>query len=79
MLCGKGEELSLFLFSDILEISKKRSTAKVLGLRSPSTLSLRNATVSNGTGTLALGQTNPLAPGHHKPPLKHIEIVSIYF
>lgn len=42
-LCGKGYELSLFLFSDVLEVSKKRSNAsKGLGLKSPSTMSLRN-------------------------------------
>ena len=45
-LCGKGYELSLFLFSDVMEISKKKSAAKGLGLRSPSTMSLRNV----GTG-----------------------------
>ena len=50
-LCGKGYELSLFLFSDVLEISKKKSAAKGLGLRSPSTISLRSVGVGP-TGTL---------------------------
>ena len=51
-LCGKGALLSLFLFSDVLEISKKRShAAKGLGLRSPSTMSLRSMGIaSGGTG-----------------------------
>ena len=47
-LCGKGYELCLFLFSDVLEISKKKSASKGLGLRSPSTMSLRTM----GAGTL---------------------------
>ena len=44
-IIGKGYELSLFLFTDVLEISKKRSSSnnhKGLGLRSPSTMSLRS-------------------------------------
>ena len=51
-LCGKGALLSLFLFSDVLEISKKRShSTKGLGLRSPSTMSLRSMGIaSGGTG-----------------------------
>ena len=47
-LSGKGYELCLFLFSDVLEISKKKSASKGLGLRSPSTMSLRTM----GAGTL---------------------------
>ena len=57
-LCGKGYELSLFLFSDVLEISKKRSstTSKGLGLRSPSTMSLRSmGMVSGGGGGMGTG------------------------
>ena len=53
-LCGKGYELSLFLFSDVLEISKKKSSAKGLGLRSPSTMSLRNI----GAGGAGLHQSD---------------------
>ena len=42
-LCGKGYELALMLFSDVLEVAKKRSSAsKGLGLKSPSTMSLRS-------------------------------------
>jgi hypothetical protein len=73
-LCGKGYELSLFLFSDVLEISKKRSAAKGLGLRSPSTMSLRHAAAVNGGSTLAPGQTNPVLQGH-KLALKHVNMV----
>ena len=47
-LSGKGYELCLFLFSDVLEISKKKSASKGLGLRSPSTMSLRTM----GAGTM---------------------------
>ena len=48
-LCGKGSVLSFFLFSDVLEISKKRSSAtKGLGLRSPSTMSLRSMGMTQG-------------------------------
>ena len=50
-LCGKGYELSLFLFSDVLEISKKKSSSKGLGIRSPSTMSLRNVG-AGASGTL---------------------------
>ena len=51
-LCGKGYVLSFFLFSDVLEITKKRSsTTKGLGLRSPSTMSLRSMGMAHG-GTL---------------------------
>ena len=51
-LCGKGYVLSFFLFSDVLEITKKRSsTTKGLGLRSPSTMSLRSMGMAQG-GTL---------------------------
>jgi hypothetical protein len=32
-LCGKGYDLCLFLFSDVLEIVKKRSSGKGLGIR----------------------------------------------
>ena len=71
-LCGKGYELSLFLFSDVLEISKKRSNTKGLHLRSPSTISLRPAAGANGTGTLAPGPSNL----SHKMPLKHVNLVS---
>ena len=45
-LCGKGYELCIFLFNDVLEISKKKSS-KGLGLRSPSTMSLRNVGAGN--------------------------------
>ena len=57
-LCGKGYELSLFLFSDVLEISKKRSSAKGLGLRSPSTMSLRRVADNNVTSNPGQGQNN---------------------
>ena len=48
-LSGKGYELCLFLFSDVLEISKKKSASKGLGLRSPSTMSLRTMGASTLT------------------------------
>jgi hypothetical protein len=73
-LCGKGYELSLFLFSDVLEISKRRSATKGLTLRSPSTMSLRHAAAANACGTLAPGQSNHT---HHKTSLKHINLVCI--
>ncbi len=45
-LCGKGSDLTLFLFSNALEIAKRRRGAANRGLagagRSPSTMSLRN-------------------------------------
>lgn len=52
-LCGKGTELSLFLFSDVLEISKKRTKSNPgLGLmaRSPSAMSLKASTLSRDQG-----------------------------
>jgi hypothetical protein len=58
-LCGKGYELSLFLFSDVLEISKKRSVNKGLGLRSPSTMSLRHVAAKNGGAKGGQGRINP--------------------
>ena len=40
-LCGKGYELTLFLFTDILVVAKRKSVSKGLGMmRSPSTASL---------------------------------------
>ena len=41
-LCGKGYELTLFLFTDILVVAKRKSGSKGLGMmgRSPSTASL---------------------------------------
>ena len=46
-LSGKGAELTLHLFSDVLEISKKRgkhaNQRSGLGSKSPSTISLRQS------------------------------------
>lgn len=69
-LSGKGYELCLFLFSDVLEISKKKSASKGLGLRSPSTMSLRTM----GAGTL----TNN-APGKENgsKSLKHVNLMNL--
>ena len=60
-LCGKGYELCLFLFSDVLEISKKKSASKGLGLRSPSTMSLRTmgaSTLTNNGKSITLSKTH---------------------
>ncbi len=45
-LCGKGSDLTLFLFSDVLEVAKRRrgGNRTLAGAgKSPSTMSLRNA------------------------------------
>lgn len=39
-LCGKGYELTLFLFTDILVVAKRKSTKGMSMMRSPSTASL---------------------------------------
>ena len=49
-LCGKGYELTLFLFTDILVVAKRKSNKTLSISRSPSTASLA------GTGTLGQGQ-----------------------
>ena len=49
-LCGKGYELTLFLFTDILVVAKRKSNKTLSISRSPSTASLA------GTGTLGHGQ-----------------------
>lgn len=50
-MCGKGYELALLLFSDVLETAKRRSCAsKGLGLKSPSTMSLRSVGLAGGGG-----------------------------
>lgn len=69
-ICGKGYELSLFLFSDVLEISKKRSLNKGLGLRSPSTMSLRTAGLAPAP--------NPTG-GHPQAarPHKHVDLMNL--
>jgi len=78
-LCGKGAELTLFLFSDVLEISKRRrgrvgqgQQGGGLGLaagRSPSTLSLRNP------GLMA-GPNAAVAPAAGRPH-KHVDLLSL--
>lgn len=71
-LCGKGSPLTLFLFSDVLEISKRRQRAGRmrgpggLGLRSPSTLSLRDSALMNTPGT----------PGTFRS-LKHVDLMRL--
>jgi hypothetical protein len=41
VLCGKGYELVLFLFTDILLVAKRKGASKIGGMmRSPSTASL---------------------------------------
>ena len=72
-LCGKGYELSLFLFSDVLEVSKKRSGSKGLGLRSPSTMSLRNVGVGGPSGG------NTLAPVKETGSkcFKHVNLMNL--
>ena len=49
-LCGKGYELTLFLFTDILVVAKRKSNKTLSISRSPSTASLA------GAGTLGHGQ-----------------------
>ena len=49
-LCGKGYELTLFLFTDILVVAKRKSNKTLSISRSPSTASLA------GVGTLGHGQ-----------------------
>ena len=39
-LCGKGYELTLFLFTDIMVVAKRKSTKGMSMMRSPSTASL---------------------------------------
>ena len=78
-MCGKGYELALLLFSDVLEVAKRRSCAsKGLGLKSPSTMSLRSVGLAGGGGggpggpggmqggghdTLRPGDTSSMGPG----------------
>ena len=70
--CEKGSDLTLFLFSDVLEIAKRRrhpGRVGGLGSRSPSTMSLRNAgTLSSAAAPLNGGQSRP-----HK----HVELTSL--
>ena len=64
-MCAKGYELSLLLFSDVLEIAKRRSCAsKGLGLKSPSTMSLRSVGLAGGGVSLPQGNLHDtLRPG----------------
>ena len=69
-LSGKGSELCLFLFSDVLEVSKKKSSIKSLGLQSPN------------TSSRSIGKTGMLtvyAPGKENgaKSLKHIELMNL--
>ena len=77
-LCGKGYELALFLFSDVLEISKKKSGNKGLGLRSPSTMSLRNVGAGN-PGTLSGHNNNPglMAKDAGTKYFKHVNLFNL--
>ena len=74
-ICGKGYELTLFLFNDVLEVSKKKSLNKGLGLRSPSTMSLRSAglamnhTPHGGGGSSAASNTSR--------PHKHVDLMNL--
>uniref|UniRef100_A0A0K2SYG9 Protein ECT2like [Megachile rotundata] n=1 Tax=Lepeophtheirus salmonis TaxID=72036 RepID=A0A0K2SYG9_LEPSM len=85
-LCGKGYDLSLFLFSDVLEISKRRSASKGLGFRSPSALSLTNAQGGHGGMSGGGNGVNGNVPGvnqgsvqghsqHHSQ--KHVELMNL--
>ena len=85
-LCGKGYVLSFFLFSDVLEITKKRSsTNKGLGLRSPSTMSLRSMGMAQG-GTMGsynganmnetMSRPDVTAAGGHRS-LKHVNMMNL--
>ena len=71
-LCGKGYELSLFLFSDVMEISKKKSAAKGLGLRSPSTMSLRNVGIAPAPGPIK-DPSKDSATKYHK----HVNLMNL--
>lgn len=84
-LCGKGYELSLFLFSDVLEISKKKSSAsKGLGLKSPSTMSLRNVGIGphGAAGMMNETLSSKDAPGvggggGGPKSLKHVNLMNL--
>ena len=54
-LCGKGYELTLFLFTDIMVVAKRKSTKGMSMMRSPSTASLASGQqhlLQNKVGTL---------------------------
>ena len=74
-LCGKGYELSLYLFSDVLEISKKRHVTKGLILRSPSTISLRSGG-PGATGTLN-ANPNPIGKEAGTKYFKHVKLMNL--
>ena len=97
-LSGKGSDLSLFLFNDVLEISKKRrhyqnsgraagggnGGGSFSGVRSPSTLSLRKASVTaagsgsdNPGGGGGGGQGGTLQRGGEGKLHKHINLMSL--
>ena len=48
-LCGKGYELTLFLFTDLLVVAKRKSTKGLSISRSPSTASLAGTGVGQGS------------------------------
>jgi hypothetical protein len=62
-LCGKGYELTLFLFTDILVVAKRKSNKTLSISRSPSTASLAGAGVQ---GSLLQSKVTPI-------PLQSIE------
>lgn len=68
-LCGKGTDMTLFLFTDVLEMSKRRRNQGRggLGVKSPSTMSLRNS----GLVTTA---APPLTSSR---PHKHIHLMNL--
>lgn len=97
-LSGKGSDLSLFLFNDVLEISKKRrhyqnsgrtnggganggGGGSFSGVRSPSTLSLRKASVAaagSGPDNPGGGQAGTLQRGGGEgKPHKHINLMNL--
>ena len=54
-LCGKGYELTLFLFTDIMVVAKRKSTKGMSMMRSPSTASLASGQqhlLQNKVGTV---------------------------
>ncbi len=75
-LCGKGSDLTLFLFSDVVEITKRRRAAnRGLGSvgRSPSTMSLRNPGALGVIGPMGGG--GGTLPGQR--PHKHVDMMGL--
>ncbi|XP_059082195.1 protein ECT2-like [Tigriopus californicus] len=68
-LCGKGTDMTLFLFTDVLEMSKRRRNQgrTGLGVKSPSTMSLRNSGLVTTAGP-------PLTSSR---PHKHIHLMNL--